>query len=142
MDKQDEGLKLLKDIRHITHMIEELQGEIDGVYGMLTSTTVKPKEVDVQSSGSPDPMADKMIKIIEYQEELQRLQSVLCEKKTSVLKIVMRMDTLHQQIITLRYFKGYSVEELGERIGYSYRWAWEKVHQAEEEFIGIYEKTT
>ena len=50
-DKQDEGLKLLKEIRSINRMIDELQMQIDEIYSMLTSTTVKPKEVNVQSSG-------------------------------------------------------------------------------------------
>lgn len=142
MDKQDEGLKLLKEIRHITKLIEELQDEIDKIYTVLTSTTIRPKEVDVMSSGDNDPMATKMCKIIEYQEQVQKYQSTLCEKKLKALKIIQQMDIDNQRIITLRYFKGYSVEEIGERIGYTYRWAWEKIHDAEAEFISIYEKTT
>ena len=142
MDKQDEGLKLLKEIRHIAKMIDELQEEIDEIYTLLTSTTVKPKEVDFQTSGDPDPMATKMIKILEYQEQLQKYQSILCEKKLLALNIIQQMSVEKQQVITLRYFKGYSVEDIGERIGYTYRWAWEKIHEAEAEFISIYEKTT
>ena len=41
-----------------------------------------------------------------------------------------------------RYFKGWSIEAIGDNVGYTYRWAWEKIHEAEEEFISIYEKTT
>ena len=142
MDKQSEGLILLKDIRHISRQIEELQEEIDKVYALLTSTTIKPKEVDVQSSGAPDPMADKIIQMLEYQSELERQQTELFSKKNIVIKIIYQMDIQNQQILLLRYFKGMSVEEMGEQIGYTYRWAWEKLHQAEEEFISLYEKTT
>lgn len=142
MDKQDEGLKLLKEIRTINHLIEDLQMQIDEVYTMLTSATVKPKDVNVQTSKAPDPMADKVIEILEYQTRLQEHQAQLVEKKNIALKIVSQMDVDMQQVLLLRYFKGYSVEETGERIGYTYRWAWEKIHQAEEEFIVLYAKTT
>lgn len=142
MDKQDEALKLLKDIRHTSIMIEELQEEIDKIYTMLTSTTIKPKEINVQSSGDSDPMATKMIMILEYQEKLQNYQQELCEKKLHALKIIQQMDIEKQQIITLRYYKGYTVERIGEQVGYTYRWAWEKIHEAEQDFITIYEKST
>lgn len=141
-DKQDEGLKLLKEIRSINHMIEELQMQIDGIYSMLTSTTVKPKEINIMTSSDPDPMATRMCKILEYQEQLQKHQAELCDKKLLALKVIQQMDIDNQRIIILRYYKGYSVEEIGEKINYSYRWAWEKIHDAEKEFLNIYEKTT
>lgn len=142
MDKQDEALKLLKNIRHINHLIEQLQEQIDEIYTMLTNTTIKPKEIDVQTSLPTDPMADKVIKAVEYQTQLQEYQSELIQLKNKALNVIKKMDIDNQQIILLRYFKGYSVEDVGTKIGYTYRWAWEKVHQAEEEFISIYEKTT
>lgn len=142
MDKQDEGLKLLKEIRTINKMIDELQEHIDEIYTRLTSTTVKPKEVDVQSSGDPDPLGSNMAKILEYQEQVEKYHNELCMKRDIALKIVKQMDILYQQVIMLRYFKGLPVERVGEEIGYTYRWAWEKVHEAEMQFISIYEKST
>ena len=140
MDKQDEGLKLLKNIRHINHLIETLQNQIDEIYTTLTNTTIKPKEINVQNSLPSDPMADRVIEVIEYQKQLQEYQMELVRSKQMALDVVRQMNIENQQLLLLRYFKGYSVEEVGERVGYSYRWAWERIHQAEEEFIGIYEK--
>lgn len=142
MDRQDEALKLLKDIRHINHLIEQLQEDIDRIYTSLTNTTVKAKEIDVQTSLPPDPMADKVITVIEYQNQLQEYQAELIERKTIALNIIRQMDIDMQQLLLLRYFRGYSVEDVGIKTGYTYRWAWEKIHQAEESFISIYEKTT
>ena len=142
MDKQDEALKLLKNIRHITRTIEELQMQIDATYTMLTNTTVKPKQIDVQTSLPADPMADKICLLIEYQETLQDHQTELINQKNAAIKIIRQMEIEEQQVLLLRYFKNYSVEEVGTKIGYTYRWAWEKIHQAEEHFISIYEKTT
>lgn len=141
-DRQDEGLRLLKEIRNINRMIEELQEQIDDVYTMLTSTTVKPKEVNVQTSGSKDSLATNIARVIEYQEQLQNYQGELCERKKIALKVIQQMEIDKQQVLVLRYFKGFSIETIGEKVGYTYRWAWEKIHQAEEEFIEIYEKTT
>lgn len=142
MDRQDEALKLLKDIRHINHLIEQLQEDIDKIYTSLTNVTIKPKEIDVQTSLPADPMADKVAQVVEYQAQLQDYQDELIKRKTIALNIIKQMDIDKQQLLLLRYFKGYSVEEVGNKSGYTYRWAWEKIHQAEEDFISIYEKTT
>lgn len=142
VSKQDEALRLLKDIRHINHLIEQLQEDIDKIYTALTNTTVKPKEIDVQTSLPADPMADKVAEAVEYQTKLQEYQNELIMRKNIALKIIKQMDIDKQQLLLLRYFKGYSVEEVGNKSGYTYRWAWEKIHQAEEDFIAIYEKTT
>jgi len=142
MDRQDEALKLLKDIRHINHLIEQLQEDIDKIYTSLTNVTIKPKEIDVQSSLPADPMADKVAQVVEYQAQLQDYQDELIKRKTIALNIIKQMEIDKQQLLLLRYFKGYSVEEVGNKSGYTYRWAWEKIHQAEEDFISIYEKTT
>lgn len=142
MDRQDEALKLLKEIRHINHMIEQVQEQIDEIYTTLTNTTVKAKEIDVQTSIPNDPMADMIIKAVEYQKELQEYQATLIDRKNVALSVIRQMKIENQQLLLLRYFKGYSVEEVGNNAGYTYRWAWEKIHSAEEEFISIYEKTT
>jgi len=138
-DKQDEGLKLLKEIRSINHMIEELQMQIDGIYSMLTSTTVKPKEINIMTSSDPDPMATRMCKILEYQEQLQNYQSELCAKKLLALKIIQQMNIERQQIIIMRYYKGLTIESIADELHRSsYYHTWEIVHQAEEEFCTIY----
>ena len=142
MDRQDEALKLLKDIRHVNHLIEQLQEDIDKIYTSLTNTTIKPKEIDVQVSLPSDQMADKIAQAVEYQNLLQEYQAELIKKKTIALNIIKQMDIDKQQLLLLRYFKGYSVEDVGVKVGYTYRWAWERIHQAEEDFISIYEKTT
>lgn len=138
-DKQDEGLILLREIKSINRMIEELQMQIDEIYSMLTSTTVKPKDVNIMVSGDADPMATKMCKIIEYQEQLQNYQSELCAKKLLALKVIQQMDIERQQIIIMRYYKGLTIESIAEELHRSsYYHTWEIVHQAEEEFCTIY----
>ena len=117
MDKQDEALKLLKDIRHINHVIEQLQEDIDRIYTSLTSTTIKPKEIEVQVSLPADPMADKIAQAVEYQDKLQKYQDDLIKRKNIALNIIRQMEIEEQQLLLLRYFKGYSVEDVGSKDG-------------------------
>lgn len=141
MDKQSEGLKLLQEIKIINKQIDQLQEMIESVYTTLTNTTVKPKEIDVQTSLPADPMADKVIQVIEYQKTLEEYQQQLINKRLLAINIIRQMKTENQHLIMLRYFRGYPIERIGDEVGYTYRWAWEKLHIAEDEFIEIYEKT-
>ena len=111
MDRQDEALKLLKDIRHINHLIERLQEQIDEIYTNLTNATVKPKEIDVQTSLPSDPMADKVIKAIEYQKQLQDYQTELIERKTKALNVIKQMNIDNQQLLLQMIFRGRSRTE-------------------------------
>ena len=138
MDKQDEALKLLKDIRHINHLIERLQEQIDEIYTNLTNATVKPKEINVQTSLPADPMADKVIKALEYERSLEAYQHELIEAKSVVMNIIMQMDINNQQYIVLKYMSNKTIEEIGHIVGYAYRQTWENIHRAEQQFIEIY----
>lgn len=141
-DRQSEGLKLLKNIRTINRQIEQLQELIDSVYTSLTNTTIKPKEIQVQTSLPADPMADKVATVVEYQKTLEEYQEQLVGQRMIAIRIIQQMAIDNQHIILLRYFKGWSIEAIGDNVGYTYRWAWEKIHEAEEEFISIYEKSS
>lgn len=139
MDRQDEALKLLKDIKHITHLIEQLQEDIDRVYTSLTNATVKPKEIDVQTSLPSDPMADKVILVIEYQKQLEDYQYQLIERKSKALEIIKQMSIDNQQYIILKYFSNKTIEQIGDVVGYAYRQTWENIHTAEQQFIMLYD---
>lgn len=139
MDRQDEALKLLKDIKHITHLIEQLQEDIDRIYTSLTNATVKPKEIDVQTSLPADPMADKVILVIEYQKQLEDYQYQLIERKSKALEIIKQMSIDNQQYIILKYFSNKTIEQIGDVVGYAYRQTWENIHTAEQQFIMLYD---
>lgn len=140
MDKQDEALRLLKDIKHINHLIEKLQEQIDEIYTALTNTTVKAKEIDVQTSLSPDPMADKVIQAVEYERQLEDYQKELIERKNIALGIIRQLSIDDQQYIVLKYMSNKTIEEIGQIVGYAYRQTWENIHRAEQQFIEIYSK--
>ena len=138
MNKQDEAIKLLKDIRHISHLIDIAEEEISKLYTALTSTTIKPKEIDIQTSGNIDPLGDKMARIIEYQEKVAQYHIELLSKKEKALDILKRMDAEEQEILLLRYFKGLTVERTAEELNMSYYGTWKKINRVEENFCEIY----
>ena len=138
MDKQDEALRLLKNIKHINYLIEKLQEQIDEIYTALTNATVKPKEIDVQTSLPSDPMADSVIRVVEYEKQLEDYQKDLIERKTIALSILRKLDIDNQQYIILKYFSNKNIDQIGEIVGYAYRQTWENIHRAELQFIEIY----
>ena len=141
MDRSDEGLKLLKNIKHINILIEKLQEDIDNIYTALTNTTIRAKEVDVQTSLPADPMADKIAQAVEYQTLIENYQHELIELKTVALDIIKQMEYRDQQYIIMKYFNRKTIDEIGEIVGYAYRQTWENIHHAEQQFIEIYNKS-
>jgi len=138
IDKQDDALRLLKDIQHINRIIEQLQEDIDRIYTMLTNTTIKPKEIDVMTSLPADPMADKIAQVVEYQSNIEEYQHELIELKTRALTVIKQMEINDQQYIILKYFNCKTIDEIGKIVGYAYRQTWENIHVAEQQFIEIY----
>ena len=141
MDRSDEGLKLLKNIKHINILIEKLQEDIDNIYTSLTNTTIRAKEVDVQTSLPADPMADKIAQAVEYQTLIENYQHELIELRTVALSIIKQMEYRDQQYIIMKYFNRKTIDEIGEIVGYAYRQTWENIHHAEQQFIEIYNKS-
>lgn len=141
MDRSDEGLKLLKNIKHINILIENLQEDIDNIYTSLTNTTIRAKEVDVQTSLPADPMADKIAQVVEYQTLIENYQNELIKLRTVALDIIKQMEIKDQQYLILKYFNRKTIDEIGEIVGYAYRQTWENIHSAEQQFIEIYNKS-
>ena len=137
-DKEDEALKLLRGIRSMTHLINELQEQVTRLYTSLTSTTIRLKELDVQTSGDDDPLGNKMSDIVEYQYQIVEYQRQLSAKRKLALDIVKTMELKYQPYILTRYFNDKTIEQIAEEQDKSYRWTWEMLHEAEEEFIEKY----
>lgn len=137
-DKQNEALKILTEIRKISNLIEVLQEQINEIHTTLTNATTKPKEINVQTSLPKDPMSDMVVQVVEYEKEIQEYQNQLVKKKSDALKVIKQMEFDNQTILLLRYFRGYTYEELGNYFRYSQAQTWRLLDKAKEEFIAIY----
>lgn len=138
----ENGLEILKSIRSITKMIRRLQEELDMTYSSATNITQKIKAISVQTSASGDSMADRIAEIIEYQNQIEAYQNELYKKKGVVLHTLMMLPVEEQQMLLLRYFKGMTIEGIAEELDWSYRWTWDKLHEAERKFNEKYSVTS
>lgn len=133
------GKEFLTQIRDINITIIGYQLEIERIDTKLTSTTIKPKEVDVQTSLPADPMADKIIERLDYEEKLIDALNRQMRIKTAALDM---LDRLHSQgdkaVLILRYINCMSYKEMCENLDCSRPTAARKLTQAEANFEKVY----
>lgn len=110
MDRKDEALELLNDIKHLDDTLEAYR-----------------REESKTAEG-------------EYMSMLEENEKALLERKTAALRCIKKMKPMNQRLIMLRYFEKKTKEEIGQIVGYSYRSVWRKIHEAEGEFMEIYAK--
>ena len=133
------GKEFLKQIRDINITIISLQLEIERINTMLTSTTIRPKEVDVQTSGQADPMADKVIKKVEYEDKLKEMLGRQMDIKEQALKLIDSLDRQEDKsILMLRYINCMTFKEIMDRTDLSQSGVNKKLREAEKAFNIIY----
>lgn len=111
-DKRDEALELLNDIRHFDDTLEVYKRE----KGRNTAQ--------------------------DYLLMLEENEKALLARKKEAMRCIKKMKPENQRLIMLRYFEKKTKEEIGEIVGYTYKAVWYKIHEAEAEFMSIYEKNT
>ena len=134
------GKEFLKQIRDINITIISLQLEIERINTMLTSTTIRPKEVDVQTSGQADPMADKVIKKVEYEEKLKDFLSRQIGIKEEALKMIDMLDRQEDKsFLMLRYLNCMSYKEIMDKVELSLAAVKKRLSEAERRFNILYD---
>jgi DNA-directed RNA polymerase specialized sigma24 family protein len=107
MDKQEEALILLKDMKGLEALLNDYSMEHgDEEYALLVS----------------------------------QAKDDLLQRKKCAINCLKKMSVENQRLIILRYFQNNTKEEIGVKVGYTYRTVWDKIHAAEKEFIEKYEQ--
>lgn len=136
------GKEFLKQIRDINITIIGYQLEIERLNTSLTSTTIKPKQVDVQTSTSADPMADKIIQKVEYEDKLIDALNRQIRIKTAALDMLDNLESQEDKaVLILRYINCMTMKELEDAIDKKHTVATKKLREAERAFNIIYEQT-
>ena len=134
------GKEFLKQIRDINITIIALQREIENINTLLTNTTIRPKEVDVQTSIKPDPMADKIIQKVEYEDKLRECISKQIKIKEDALLLLDELESHGDKgILMLRYINCMTMKELEDAIDKKHTIATKKLREAEKAFNALYE---
>ena len=132
------GKEFLKQIRDINIMILALTAEVEQIQTALTNTTIKPKEVDVMTSAPADPMADRIIEKVEYEEKIKALILQQFDIKKQALDYICKLDVKHQNVLMLRYINCKTIKEIMDVYNLGRAAICNKLNEAEEAFNAIY----
>lgn len=132
--------KILEDIRYLNNIIFKLQMEIDKMYAVLTSTTIKTREVDVQSSGAADPMADMVIQRMELEEELKKLVVKKNKYDLEIIRCASEMNHSMGNVMILRYVYGHNVRDICNKMHIKKSRVYRLLRDGEENFLKKYSK--
>ena len=83
-------------------------------------------------------MADRVIKVVEYEKQLEDYQKELIERKNIAIGIIRQLNVDSQQYIILKYLSNKTIDQISSIVGYGSRQTWENIHKAEQQFIDIY----
>ena len=135
------GKEFLKQIRDINITIIGYQLEIERLNTSLTNTTIKPKEVDVMTSIKADPMADKIIEKVEYEEKLIDALNRQIKIKTDALNFIDRLDSQEDKaLLILRYINCMTHKDMADKMDCSVSSVKNKLRISESHFNQIYIK--
>lgn len=135
------GKEFLKQIRDINITIIGYQLEIERLNTSLTNTTIKPKEVDVMISIKADPMADKIIEKVEYEEKLIDALNRQIKIKTDALNLIDILDSQEDKaLLILRYINCMTHKDMADKMDCSVSSVKNKLRIAEAHFNQIYIK--
>lgn len=133
------GKEFLKQIRNINITIIGYQLEIERLNTSLTNTTIKPKEVDVQTSMPADPMADKIIEKVEYEKKLIDALNRQMEIKTQALDMLDGLESQEDKaVLILRYVNCMSHKDIMDNMDCSRPTVNRKLKKAEQAFNSLY----
>lgn len=108
-----------KSIRDSYRELASLTEERDRLFGMLTSTTIKQKEVDVQTSISGDKMSEVVPKMMELDELINDQIQQIVEKQIQAEKIIRRIDSIkYRETLRWYYIENLKWHEVAERMNY------------------------
>lgn len=132
------GVEFLEQIRLINDVIKGLRMEIENINTLLTNTTVKPKEVDVQTSLPSDPMADNVIKKLEYEEKLAANINKQIKIKTEAIALIDRMSPEDKGVLIFKYINCMRIKEIAEEMDAGQTLVKSRLKEARKRFNELY----
>lgn len=113
----------LQEIRKLDRKIENKQMELEHLRTLLESVTPKLKEVNVQSSLEKDRMGDNIIKIIEFQDEINKDIDRLIDRKLEAMRLINKLEDDDSINLLIRRYIAYEEwEDIANALHYSRQW--------------------
>ena len=112
--------EFFKSIKKSHKELNCLQEEHDRLFSMLTSTTIKPKEVDVQTSISGNKMEEIVPKMMELDELIQDQKYIIIDKQVKAEKIIKQIDDVrYREILRWYYVQDLRWKDVEKRTSYT-----------------------
>lgn len=113
----------LQEIRKLDRKIENKQMELEHLRALLESVTPKLKEVNVQSSLEKDRMGDNIIKIMEFQDEINKDIDRFVDRKLEAIRIINMLEDDEAISLLIRRYVAYEDwEDIANALHYSRQW--------------------
>ena len=111
--------RFLRGYRALLVRRDSLLREIERRRESATGTTVRLKEINVQSGGAYDRMAEDVARIVDDEESLGDALQEIARKLKEILQAIESVpDEMQKTVLTLRYIEGLDWLPIAERIGY------------------------
>lgn len=134
------GVEFLEQIRLINDVIKGLRREIENINTLLTNTTIKPKEIDVQTSLPSDPMADNIIKKLEYEDKIRTQINKQIKIKTEALALIDRMSPEDKGVLIFKYINCMRIKEIAEEMDIGVTLVKSRLKEARKHFNELYDQ--
>lgn len=136
-----DGKKFLIQIRDMNSIINSYEDELDVLMARLTSTTSKPKDVNVMFSRE-DTLPENIEKVTLLKEEIKKRLDEFAKMRIEADGYLRQIDDFRlQTVISKYYFQGKTLEQIAVEIGKSYQWTCELRDRSVEEFEKIMKKS-
>lgn len=110
---------MLKNLRNRQKELQSLREEKEILYARLTSTTVAPKEEQVQTSGPTDKMTELTARAIELDELIQQMIREIVMEQLRAEHIISRMQSpVYRTVLRWYYIDGLKWQEVADRMHY------------------------
>lgn len=90
---------------------------------LATKITCPTDSEKVQSSGNPDKIYDAVIKMVEIEQEIDRMIDQYVDLKHDVIQVIDKILIVDQYaVIHKKYIQFMTLSEIAEDMNYSYTW--------------------
>lgn len=132
--------KYLGQIRELDKMIDTYQAELDVLWAKLTSTTVKPKDVNIMVS-KEDTTPESIEKVISLREKINGMIDKYVDMKNEALESIERIDGINVRVVLISYyFQRKTLEQIAVEMDYTYQWTCELRNRGLVEFEKNFKK--
>lgn len=130
----------LEQVRSMNLIIQTYEDELDMLMTRLTSTTSKPKDVNVMSSRE-DTLPDDIEKLIELKKKISENLNRFAKQRIEADAIINQIpDYRYQSVLIKYYFQNKTLEQVAVEMDKSYQWTCELRDRALVEFGKILKK--